>query len=168
MVVLKNGSFSFIFFREYRPGKFVLRYSSKETRFGLKITFITKGKKSSYISALGFPHRLASVPDRTKSEMIKLHCGVTVKWTLQEKLSYSSHYPHSKISLWPAIRTKSSQYSRKLIRQCMLLLSLLPLEFVKLLIGAINLVKILLVSVKSIAFMKTREGMQANVKEPQA
>ena len=50
----------------------------------------------------------------------------------------------------------------------MLLLSLLPLELVKLLIGAINLVKILLVSVKSIAFMKTREGMQANVKEPQA
>ena len=45
MVVLKNGSFSFIFFREYRPGKFVLRYSIKETRFGLKITFITKGEE---------------------------------------------------------------------------------------------------------------------------
>ena len=50
MVVLKNGSFSFIFFREYRPGKFVLRYSSKETRFGLKISFITKGNKLLYFA----------------------------------------------------------------------------------------------------------------------
>ena len=31
----------------------------------------------SYISALSFPHRLASLPDPTKSEMIKLALRVT-------------------------------------------------------------------------------------------
>ena len=123
---------------------------------------------SSYISALGFPHRLASVPDPTKSEMIKLALRGYSKMNPSRDTQLLISLPTLENITLACDHTKSSQYSRKLIRQCMLLLSLLPLELVKLLIGAVNLVKILLVSVKSIAFLKTREGMQANVKEPQA
>ena len=114
---------------------------------------------SSYISALGFPHRLASVPDPTKSEMIKLALRGYSKMNPSRDTQLLISLPTLENITLACDHTKSSQYSRKLIRQCMLLLSLLPLELVKLLIGAINLVKILLVSVKSIAFMKTREGM---------
>ena len=45
--------------------------------------------------------------------------------------------------------TKSSQYSRKLIQAMYAVALFAALELVKLLIGPINLVKILLVSVKS-------------------
>ena len=86
-----------------------------------------------------------------------MHCGVTVKWTLQETLSYSSNYPHSKISLWPANTQKSSQYSRKLI-QAMYAVALLAALRVGEITYRGNQPGQNIISISQIAFMKTREG----------
>ena len=86
------------------------------------------------------------MPDRTKSEMIKLALRGYSKMNPSRDTQLLISLPTLENITLACEHTKSSQYSRKLIQA---MLSLLPLDLVKLLIGVISLVKILLVSVKS-------------------
>ena len=52
---------------------------------------------ASYISALSYPHRLASLFDPTKSEMIQLALRAIVNLTLLQILGYPSHCQYLKI-----------------------------------------------------------------------
>ena len=71
---------------------------------------------SSYISALGFPHRLASVPDPTKSEMIKLALRGYSKMNPSRDTQLLISLPTLENITLACEHTKSSQYSRKLIQ----------------------------------------------------
>lgn len=69
---------------------------------------------SSYISALSFPHRLASVPDPTKSEMIRLALRGYSKMNPSRDTRLPISLPILENIILACEHTKSSLYSKKL------------------------------------------------------
>ena len=112
---------------------------------------------SSYISALSFPHRLASVPDPTKSEMIKLALRGYSKMNPSRDTRLPISLPILENIILACEHTKSSLYSKKLT-QAMYALAF----FAALRVGELtyrgNLPGQNIISFGQIAFMETREG----------
>ncbi|CAH3146405.1 unnamed protein product [Porites lobata] len=112
---------------------------------------------SSYISALSFPHRLASVPDPTKSEMIRLALRGYSKMNPSRDTRLPISLPILENIILACEHTKSSLYSKKLT-QAMYALAF----FAALRVGEItyrgNLPGQNIISIGQIAFMETREG----------
>ena len=118
---------------------------------------------TSYISALSYPHRLASLPDPTKSEMIQL----TLRGYCKLNPSRDSRLPISLPILENIIlaceHTKSSLYSRKLI-QAMYAFAFFAALRVGEITYRVNQPHQNIITISQLVSMKTREGNVSAIK----
>lgn len=118
---------------------------------------------TSYISALSYPHRLASLPDPTKSEMIQL----TLRGYCKLNPSRDSRLPISLPILENIIlaceHTKSSLYSRKLI-QAMYAFAFFAALRVGEITYRVNQPHQNIITISQLVCMKTREGNVSAIK----
>ena len=118
---------------------------------------------SSYISALSYPHRLASLPDPTKSEMIQLALRGYCKLNPSRDSRLPISLPILENIIVACEHTKSSLYSRKLT-QAMYAFAFFAALRVGEITYRVNQSCQNIIRFRQIVFMKTREGNVTAIK----